>query len=496
MSLSRAVRTQAGGWLVLLLALVAGAAFQGSRGLTETSETRYAEVAREMLASGDWLEPTLEGRPHWTKPPLAYWCMAAGMTLCGANAWGARLPGVLALMLATWAVLSIGRRLWGEREGRTAAAIFALGFPVVGAHIATTDIHLLAAETAAMAAAVAAARSAGGRLRRTCAMWALFGVAFMIKGPPGLLPILALVAWNRLRPREERLPLGDVRALACFAAVALPWYLLMVARHPELLEYYLGTEVVGRVASDLGHNRAWYKAPEVYGPALVGAAGIFGPWALWLAWRRGELRVARWHGAWRRGDARWLLVAWVVLPLAVFCLSRSKLPLYVLPLAAPLCLGAGRVLARHASPRGVRIAVVASLLVVVAAKGAAAHRADPRDMAALAEQVEQQLAALHEGAPVVLWDEAHNHGLGFHLAAHGSAKLEHVSAGTPPRADGRTAAAFLAHVAAGGYPVGALLVVAAGRRTALDAALVGLCTRELQRGAWHLVRLEPPRASD
>ena len=117
-------------------------------------------------------------------------------------------------------------------------------------------------------------------------------------------------------------------------------------------------------------------------------------------------------------------------------------------------------------------------------------------MAALAEQVERQLAELPAGTPVVLWDEAHNHGLGFYLAAHGSMHPVHVSAGAPPRADGRSSAAFLEQVAEGRLPLGALLVVAQDRRGALDAALPGLCTRELRRGAWHLVRLEPPRASD
>ena len=77
--------SRCGRWLPLFVALLVGVAFQGTRGLTETSETRYAECAREMLVTGNWLEPQLEFQPHWTKPPLAYWCIAAGMKVFGAN---------------------------------------------------------------------------------------------------------------------------------------------------------------------------------------------------------------------------------------------------------------------------------------------------------------------------------------------------------------------------------------------------------------------------
>lgn len=473
--------------LVILLALVVGLAFQGTRGLAETSETRYAEVAREMLASGDWLEPTLEGRPHWTKPPLAYWCMAAGMKLCGVGAWGARLPGTLALVAAAWAVLCIARRLWGEREGRVAAIAFALGFPAFGAHVATTDIYLLAAETLAMACAVRAYSDPSTRLRRTCAMWAWFGVAFLVKGPPGLLPLLALIPWNRMQPRERRLPLASPAGLACFALVALPWYLLMVARHPELLEYFVGTEVVGRLASEAGHNRAWYKAFEVYGPALLGAAGLFGPWALWIAWRNGALRTERWVALWRARDERLLLVGWIALPLAVFTLSRSKLPLYVLPLAAPSALLAGRVLARHASAASLRNTAIAGFAIVVAAKGVGAALPNPRDMHALASRVEAELDTLPEGATVVLWNAPGNHGLGFHLAAHGRPGPTHAA--PEDAADG-----ILHAWSAGLHPQGLLFVVAQAQRASLDDAARPLGLQERSVGDWHILVLQPRTA--
>ena len=465
-------------WGPLLLALIVGVAFQGTRGLSETSETRYAECAREMLVTGNWMEPQLEFQPHSTKPPVAYWCMAAGMKIFGVNAWGARLPGVLALLVATWAVGAMGRRLWGPREGFAASMAFALGFPFFGAYVATTDIYLAAAETLAGAAFLFATTEADATKRRllACAMWAAWGLAFLIKGPPGLLPLLAMIPWNLMQPRGRRVPLGNPLGLACFVAVALPWYLLMLHRHPDLLEYYVGTEIVGRVSKDLGHNLAWYKAIEIYAPVLLGMCGALGLWAAWLALGRGGwTRGARWGELWRARDARLLLVGWVVLPMIVFCLSRSKLHLYLLPLAAPLALATGRVLAQRASWRALRHVMLASALVFVAVKGVTGHRTDRRNMLALGRAVAAARAELPEGAPIVLWSEAVNHGVTFYLGLGRANLPERIAEGEKGKFEQWTPAEFLDRHDRGLYGRGALIVVDA--RKVRKTAFAELRTR-------------------
>ena len=529
-------------WMPLLLALVVGVAFLGTRGLTETSETRYAECAREMLVTGNWLEPQLEFQPHWTKPPMAYWCMAAGMKVFGANAWGARLPGVLALLVATWGVVAMGRRLWGGRAGLAAGIAFALGFPLFGAYVVTTDIYLTAAETlAGMGFVFSALEPDAAKKRRwACAMWAAWGLAFLIKGPPGLLPLLAMIPWNLLQPRERRVPLAHPLGLACFAAVAMPWYLLMLHRHPNLLEYYVGTEIVGRVSTDLGHNRAWYKAIEIYGPALLGSCGAFGVWAAWVAFARGGwARGERWRELWRARDGRLLLVGWVVLPMVVFCLSRSKLHLYILPLVAPLALIAGRLLANRVSWRALRNVALASALVFVAVKGVAGHAslmevrinaigrwlvstdsgAPParwldrqirktgeslsqagltrRDMRVLGQAVAAARAELPADAPIVLWDEAVNHGVTFYLALDRTNLPERVAEGEKGKFEHWSPAELLGRYEAGTYARGALLVV--NREKAQSAtfaplrARLGLVESGFSTRYWSLLRLDAVR---
>ena len=125
------------------LALFVAFSFQGSRGLYETTEGRYAECSREMLERDNYLEPTLGYRPHFTKPPLTYWAIAGGMRLLGHNEWGVRLYNAVAFFLTVLAIAWIGATLWGKPTGIMAGLIYASSpFPVFGAYAVSTDTLL------------------------------------------------------------------------------------------------------------------------------------------------------------------------------------------------------------------------------------------------------------------------------------------------------------------------------------------------------------------
>ena len=125
------------------LALFVAFSFQGSRGLYETTEGRYAECSREMLERDNYLEPTLGYRPHFTKPPLTYWAIAGGMRLLGPNEWGVRLYNAIAFFLTVLAIAWIGATLWGKPTGIMAGLIYASSpFPVFGAYAVSTDTLL------------------------------------------------------------------------------------------------------------------------------------------------------------------------------------------------------------------------------------------------------------------------------------------------------------------------------------------------------------------
>ena len=476
-------------WLTLGpigLGLLVVLAFQGSRGLAETSETRYAEVAREMLVTGNWLEPSLRFEPHWTKPPFAYWCMALGMEIFGTNEWGARLPGALAYLIAVWAVQKSGQVLWSARAGCYAGLAFALGFPVVGAAFVTTDIYVTATAAVGMLAFVQARQSSEVSTQRWCIrwMWCALGVGFLIKGPPVVLPLLAMGAWTYLQPRATRLPLWDGLGVLMFLGIALSWFVWVVLRHPDLLDYYLGREIVARVTSDLGHNRQWWKAFPVYLPPMIFAVGAFGPWAAIVAWRAGWNRSARWKELWQVRDERLLLVAWITLPLAVFSVSSSKLPFYVLPLAVPMALLVGHILATRARWRTVCQTALVSTLFVVSLKATAAYQPHPNDMRSAAQAASAELQQMAPEAALVVWGEPNNHGLEFYLQLGPEALPEHVLS--------TTADVFLERWNAGAYPQGVLLVVSERKRdSAAFAAFAARLPIESERSGspWRLLRV-------
>jgi 4-amino-4-deoxy-L-arabinose transferase-like glycosyltransferase len=226
-------------------------------------------------------------------------------------------------------------------------------FPIGAAHLITTDYVLAACETLAMWAFVEARFGDRDRASRwIAAMWAGFGLAFLAKGPPGLLPLLAVFAFDAATPGRVRPRALQWQGLLLFVLIALPWYAIVMQRNPGLMGYFLGNEVVGRVATnEFGRHGQWYGWITIYIPTLL--VGTL-PWTPALfRWLR-QLPTAA-H-AWRTRDGRsedpaqLLLACWLVLPLLVFCVSRSRLPLYILPLFVPLAVLAARQRCREGRP--------------------------------------------------------------------------------------------------------------------------------------------------
>ncbi len=329
---TRASRWAGYAWLLPVCAAVFLAG-QAVRPLTDSSEGRFAEIAREMLASGDWFIPTLNHVPHILKPPLLNWLMAGSMAIFGVNEWGARVPGFLAFALTVALVARLARVLGRPEASGWAALLYGFSAgPLTAATFPTTDTLLVFFETAAALAYLEHRR--GARAGR----WLFFaaaGGAFLTKGPPGLLVPAAVVIGNRVLRRRgtegaRRPLLGFGRGWALFGALGLGWYGAVVIAHPPVLDYWIHYEVVDRIFTNhFGRN----QSPAIY---LAGFAGGLLPWWFLLP----AFFKRRWRGVrheWR-GRAGAVLLAWFVLPLLVFTLSKSRLVLYVLPLFPALVL--------------------------------------------------------------------------------------------------------------------------------------------------------------
>jgi 4-amino-4-deoxy-L-arabinose transferase-like glycosyltransferase len=412
--------------LVVVAAIVAVFTFQGSRGLWDPDEGRYVQVAAEMLKLGNFLVPHSHAElPHLSKPPLTYWLVASSLRAFGWNEWAARLPNAVAMAFTILLLSAIGRRLVPTDPWLPAAVYGTSLLPFVASNIVTTDTVLTLWEVLAMSCFVEAWWGAGGSRRRILidVMWLGWGLAFLTKGPAGLLPLAAVlgtVVWTE-GAKGLRL-VSSIEGIALFATVGLGWYALLVVRSPDILSYFVGYEVVGRFASDV-HNRhpEWWGPVEVYLPVLLAGFLPWLPLGLPAARRAPEkirhLRLwtrAFWKELEVRAPGTLLLFLWIAAPLLVFSIERSRLPLYVLPLSAPIAVLLARRLRNRPAVsrrRWLRFAWI-WLVLLVSLKAGAARITSDRDARALAQYVRDRAGLVDE---IVFVETAPRLGLGFYL---------------------------------------------------------------------------------
>ncbi|MDE1893286.1 MAG: glycosyltransferase family 39 protein [Xanthomonadaceae bacterium] len=367
-----------GSLLLGVLWLLAWGAGLQYRSLGEPDEGRYAEIAREMLVSHDWVTPRLDGFTFFDKPPLHYWASATAYLAFGVHPWSARLWCVLTGLLTMLAVGWAGARLFGREVGGYAMVI--LGSSLVfamAAHIDTLDIGVAAFLGIGMAFFMVAQFDPSAAPRRTwlhVLMWTALALAILSKGLIGVvLPGLALVVfalWQRdLRMLWRTSPwIG----LLVIAVVAAPWFVLICRVHPEFFDYFFIREHFTRfLTSEDGRNKpAWFFL-------VVVVLGLF-PWTPMLPWRRSDWKVME-----PSDPARRFLLVWVAVTLLFFSASHSKLTFYVLPLwpAAALLLAwlVARMPARSMMRRLWWLAALAGLAALALLVGMwTAHYANPQ----------------------------------------------------------------------------------------------------------------------
>lgn len=402
--------------LVLLIALAYVMPFQGTRPLWGTDEGRYSAVAVEMLESGDWLVPHRHpDHPHYSKPPLTYWALASSMKVLGRNEWALRLPAALAFVLVIGCAFTIGKRLQPERPWWPPLLVAGTAMTFIAANVISTDPLLTAFETLGMTGVLLAWLGETERIARRGA-WIVglgFGLAFVTKGPPGLLPMVpALWFWWRNRPLFRANPF-NWKTLLIWAAIALPWFIAVIVRDHSLLGYFLGYETYGRIFTDVqDRHPQWYGWIKAYGPvALLGAL----PWTLivaWDAWRRPRNVRPHLDDPIHRAASRFLLL-WMLLPLLVFVLARSRLSVYVLPLLVPFALWAAQ------RTRDLRITTAGKILLgvwfalLLSFKILGAYRDGSKDSLALSNTIRNEVK--QQVDEIVFVDETALYGVRVYL---------------------------------------------------------------------------------
>ena len=333
------------------------------RTLTEPDEARYAEIAREMLASGDWVTPHLNGISYLEKPPLQYWVTALAYSIFGVTPWAARLWVITLGLLGVIVTWATARSLWGRQAGEYAALILAsVPLYFVVTHINTLDGGLAFFMNAALCCFLLSQRHGTSRRSQRHWMWlcwAALAPGFLQKGLVALvLPALALGAYSLLHRRWHlwrELHLRD--GLAIVAVIVLPWLLLVSLRNPQFLQFFFVHEHFARYTTTV-HRRS---EPWWYLTAILCAGTL--PWLVVMT------RAVR-DGLRTKDPAavspERLLVIWTFTQLLFFSLSGSQLPMYIVPAAAPLALLAARWLDTRGDVRAMRSVLAISSALNVA----------------------------------------------------------------------------------------------------------------------------------
>jgi 4-amino-4-deoxy-L-arabinose transferase len=318
----------------------------GVRPLVVPDETRYAEIPREMLASGDWIVPHLNGLRYFEKPPLGYWLNAGAIWLFGENAFAVRFPAAVATGLTAALLFVWARRFTGEAATPwLATAIFLLSFEVVVIGVFCVLDSVLSLFVTGAILGLHGAYEQQTRCARSILLvlaGAACGLAFLTKGFLALaVPVIVIVPFafwqGRLRIclRTAWVPL--VTAIL----VALPWAVAIHLREPDFWRYFFWVEHIERFTSPRGGQHPapfWFYVPIL----LAGAM----PWTPLV----GSVVQGVRHTNRNQPMVR-LALCWFVLPLLLFSASSGKLGTYILPCFPPLafliavgllrCLGEG-----------------------------------------------------------------------------------------------------------------------------------------------------------
>lgn len=324
-------------WLMFAFLVLAALWFTtlGTRRLLEPDEGRYAEISREMIVTGDWLTPRLNGIKYFEKPALQYWATALAYQAFGLNEFAVRLWTGLTGFAGVLFAWFTAARLYSVPVGRMTAAILgSLLLYVTMGHLDTLDMGLaFFLELATFGFLLAQDSPLHSRAERNWMLiaWLATALGFLSKGlVAGILPVLSLLAYSAVT-REfspwKRLHIG--LGLSLFLLLSLPWIIAVSLANPEFPYFFFLHEQFERFLTTIHQRDApwWYFLPLL----AIGAL----PWtSLWLAAVKSSWRADAGAGF----QPRRFLWIWIAVVVIFFSASHSKLPPYIAPVFPALAL--------------------------------------------------------------------------------------------------------------------------------------------------------------
>ncbi len=306
--------------------------------LFDVDEPRYAETARVMADSGEWVLPYFNGEYRFEKPVLTYWLIGGAYKLFGVGEFGARLPSALSAMLTVLLTCLAAGRLFGPGVGLAAGAILAVSLQFVAlGRMALTDMHLTLFITATLVFFIVGIEHENQRSKKLwlLACWCASALAVLTKGPVGLVLPGAIAFGYLLLSGESIRKLKEVpwlTGLALFCLLVLPWYVAVTLRSDfEFFNTFIIKHNIQRFAGEVATGGQhvepfWYYIPVV----LLGVL----PWSFMLVQAvYSPLRSVLGALVRRKRalDPRLFPLLWALGVIAFFSMARAKLPTYVTP---------------------------------------------------------------------------------------------------------------------------------------------------------------------
>jgi dolichol-phosphate mannosyltransferase len=327
--------------------------------LIDRDETRYAEIPREMIATGNWVLPRLNFETYYDKPPLLYWLCAISFQLFGISEASARFVPALAALMTLASTMFFGSRIFGRRIGLIAGVVLFLsvGFAFTSRYLLLDGVLSLFASLSLLMAYEAIRPVAKGdngfgvagdapKVLRTSAThessevrlgWWIasavcIGLAFLTKGPIAIVlwlpPVFAMVWLSETHAKPRWWHCGLL--VSVVGMIAAPWFVLVHQQDPLFLIEFFYKHNVARFAGEFHPKPFWFFVPVLL---VAGHPWSFLtiPYTKFLFGRSEAARV-------KRPPAVGYLLLWSAWCFAFFSLSSCKLPTYLLPAAPALAL--------------------------------------------------------------------------------------------------------------------------------------------------------------
>jgi 4-amino-4-deoxy-L-arabinose transferase-like glycosyltransferase len=320
--------------------------------LADTSEPRYAEIARLMAVSGDWITPWFEpGVPFWGKPPLAFWLQALTIKAFGLSELSVRLSSLPAILGMAWLIHELGRRMVSRQAANWSALILStMLLPAATAGAVLTDPWLAFGVSLSMVAYYVAQDSPSWRWRY--GFFIGLAIGLLAKGPLAVLLVAGAIVpwllWRRFfmgpQARQSAPRLPWISGIALVALLVLPWYIAAEIKTPGFLRYFiLGEHFYRFFDPGWGGDRYGYPKNRPYGSIWLEWLLASLPWGivgvLALAWRWRKGAALRQSLAAAARDRRWTyLFAWAAATPLFFTFSGNIIWTYVLPALPPVAL--------------------------------------------------------------------------------------------------------------------------------------------------------------